>query len=294
MIRAYVQAYDGNGNTEQYDFDAEPWFEQASPQQLRRLAKERQTGRANGGAYSFYSGEQTDDIWGWMVENGPIRSDPALQQFMRYCDEHEVSWACELYAAEDVQSWLNQRKVTKASLRAVDAMLGETNPPVTAMKPDPYVLQVIQATTGHLGHNFMSGDCGNLAIALAVFLSSKGYETGYLVEYGSHYEMFDHVAVVANGVPYDGEGMYHVKKGRELKGYDEWKEEDYDIEYMELQNDREAVDMIVKYTDPDAVFAHGSDIEKTLAFLNTLPGPPAERVVEALIDPGDGGGSYGG
>ena len=156
-------------------------------------------------------------------------------------------------------------------------------PPVQEAAVDRRILNVIRATTEHFGHAFMSGDCGNFAIALVRFLTEKGVPAVYLVEYGSHYEMFDHVAVLVNGVAYDGEGVYNKKTGQ---GYDEWKKEDYDIEYEEFPNDDNSVAAICKYTDPDAVFAHGSDADKTLAFMRTVPfgNVPVQEGAEDVTD----------
>ena len=151
--------------------------------------------------------------------------------------------------------------------------------PLDEAQADPRILNLIKATTAHFGHEFKSGDCGNFAIALVRFLTENGIPASYLVEYGSHYEMFDHVTVLVNDVAYDGEGVYNKKQGQ---GYDEWKKEDYDIEYTEFPNDDNSVDAICKYTDPDAVFAHGSDADKTLEFMRTLP---FSTVTEDIDDP---------
>ena len=109
MIHACVQANTGDGRVEQHWFDATPWFEQASPQQLNRLASERQTGKSHGHIYIFYSGEQTDDIWGWMVET--FADNPEVKAFMdycdlNYCDLNDSGWSCELTDGREVDSWL--------------------------------------------------------------------------------------------------------------------------------------------------------------------------------------------
>lgn len=144
------------------------------------------------------------------------------------------------------------------------------------------ILRLIKATTERFGHEFVSGDCGNFAIALATFLwEKKMFPVGFLVEYGSHYEMFDHVAVTCQGAAYDGNGVVQRKTGEDLKGYDEWKKSDYDTEYMELPFDDDSIDMIVKYTDADAIFAHGSDMEKTLAFMRQYDS--VNSAVESLL-----------
>ena len=103
----------------QHDIDATPWFEQASNQQMKRLRSERQY-LVGGDGYLFYSGEQTDDIFGWLAENHPT---PESQAILAFCDLHEIGWVVELDASE-VERYLVQRKASKAAKDAVDNLLG--------------------------------------------------------------------------------------------------------------------------------------------------------------------------
>lgn len=230
--------------------------------------------------------EGAEDVTDWTeflsvaVEAG-LLSQKAAERYQRSqnpeANEKLYAWFIEM----DEASQNDDTAGVNAALRQIASLVRSTNMrygsairdfmkdvPLDEAQADPRILNLIKATTKHFGHEFMSGDCGNFAIALVRFLTEKGIPASYLVEYGSHYEMFDHVAVLVNGVAYDGEGVYRKKRG---KGYDEWKKEDYDIEYEEFQNDDNSVDAIAKYTDSDAIFAHGSDADKTLEFMRTLP-----------------------
>ena len=189
---------------------------------------------------------------------------------------HRRLWLAHKLGIENVP-------VTRDTDPLTEAEIQSRRQAQAAHKADARILSVIRATTEHFGHDFTGGDCGNFAIALVRYLTEQGIPASYLVEHGSHYEMFDHVTVLVNGIAYDGNGVYQKKHG---KGYDEWNEQDYDIEYAEFPNDENSVDAIAKYTDPDAVFAHGSDADKTLDFMRTLPfGTVPVKMQEAVATP---------
>ena len=150
------------------------------------------------------------------------------------------------------------------------------------MIPSNKILALIKATVDYFEHDFMSGDCGTFAIALATLLwEQRQGMPEFLVEYGSHYEGFDHVAVLYGGVAYDGSGVYKRKTGKHLKGYDEWNRQDYDIEYTEFPFSDEDVAAIERYTSPDGVFAHGTSLDETLGFMRKWWA--ANAVVESLL-----------
>jgi len=111
---------DGYGIAEEMEFDATPWFEQASKQQLRRLKPELQSGRDHGETYHFYSGEQTDDIFGWMSEKMPDKNSSRL---LLFCEKSDATWSVTVNA-DDVRSWELQQQATKVATGAVDKLLG--------------------------------------------------------------------------------------------------------------------------------------------------------------------------
>lgn len=121
MIRAYVNMYDGKGNCDTFRFDATPWFEQASEQQLARLEQERDQSIYHGKPYVFYAGVQTDDIWSWLLLK--IKDKPEVRQFMGdYDTDDSFTWSVEIIG-EDVDKYFTQKKATKAATDAVDILL---------------------------------------------------------------------------------------------------------------------------------------------------------------------------
>ena len=124
------------------------------------------------------------------------------------------------------------------------------------------ILASIEQIRNKHEHDFTSGDCGEFAIALAKFLTENKIPCEYLVEYGSHYEMYDHVAV---SIPkfrkhFDGTGLYKKKRGMQ---YDD--DEDYKVEYMNLPINEESEDSIRRFTDNQGVFAYNEDSDVILS-----------------------------
>lgn len=134
-------------------------------------------------------------------------------------------------------------------------------------KGDPDILRVIALAVKHFGHTFCSGDCGQFAIALAHYLKEQGLTVAYLIESGSHYEMYDHVLVSVNGIDYDGEGIFRRKRGKQ---YDEWSKEDYEVDYTIFPVDSRSEQAIERYTEPDGIFAHNSKFEDILQYFQSL------------------------
>ena len=134
-------------------------------------------------------------------------------------------------------------------------------------KGEPDILRVIALAVKHFGHTFCSGDCGQFAIALARYLKEQGIQVEYLIESGSHYEMYDHVLVSVNGVDYDGEGVYRRKRGKQ---YDEWRKEDYEVDYTVFPVDSRSEQAIERFTEPDGLFAHGAEHKKILEYFRSL------------------------
>jgi hypothetical protein len=121
MISAHVQTYDNGGNTEEFVFDAEPWFEQASQDQLAALSRERQ-GQHGRGRWAFYTGDTTDEIWLWYAK--AFKHVPSVDAFSRECKDSDAGWSCAIDDARDVDRWLLLKKTRTAATSAVDALLG--------------------------------------------------------------------------------------------------------------------------------------------------------------------------
>ena len=126
------------------------------------------------------------------------------------------------------------------------------------------LMALIQAAREEYGHDFTGGDCGQFAIALVKFLESLHQRAEYFIEYGSHYKMYDHVAVEWNGQVYDGGGLYTRP---DVKGYDEWSKEEYTVEFETVAPSPETESDIERRTDPDGIFAHRTDWPKILECL---------------------------
>jgi hypothetical protein len=111
--------------------------------------------------------------------------------------------------------------------------------------------------------DFSFGECGVFAIALREFLGAGSY----LIVSGSHYEMFDHVALQWGAHIWDGQG-YFTPPQHGSSEYDEGTGEDYTLEVQQDWGHTEVnCQTIRRFTDPHASLATGASSELILALL---------------------------
>lgn len=116
-VRLTVTTVDEAGKYVHRTLDATPWLERASKRELAELRREREGGATD----SFYGGERTDDIFGWLAENHPT---PESREILRICDDSGASWVADLNG-EDFRRWDLRRKSVEVANQAVDHLLGQ-------------------------------------------------------------------------------------------------------------------------------------------------------------------------
>jgi len=119
MIRAHVSVFNDEGYADT-DFDATPWFDQASSKML-----------ANLDATGYEHSHAADWVFKWMALH---TDNPALQADYRLVERDK--WQVDVVIdAGDVRRWRNEQQSKHAANRAVDALLGEEMQPAERDEP---------------------------------------------------------------------------------------------------------------------------------------------------------------
>ena len=128
MIQATVSCtYDGIRH--RYGFDAEPWFETATPQQIAALEKDRHESILSDGP--FYEGPTTYSIWNSVKHR--FYDDPKITNALRNQLPRQIRtsawggndhiWLVSLDDGEEVDRRIRNCKAKHAANKAVDRLL---------------------------------------------------------------------------------------------------------------------------------------------------------------------------
>lgn len=128
-----------------------------------------------------------------------------------------------------------------------------TKPPGSYSITTTQLDRAIRLVSIQLGSEFRSGDCGVFAIELAKILGPAN--VSFEIECGSHYEMYDHVALRFKGKLFDGGGVTTLKRNGSIQPADGNDAEDHKVERVSYPVSPEHIWSVLRFTNPDAIFA---------------------------------------